>query len=248
MNSQSNWLSCLQSFEHPLLRLFCFPYAGGTTQIFQHWAKGLHKQVEIYSLQLPGRGIRYKEPLCKSMSVLIENLLPEFLPLLDKPYALFGHSMGALVSFALLREVRRHKRPLPKHFFVSARQAPHLPNKESLHHLPNEEFVKKLQMRYNGIPQVILQEPDLLALFLNNLKSDFEIFEKWQYIPEEPFSIPISVFGGTSDREIQYSDLEAWKEHTTSKFAVHMINGDHFFIQSQQATLLSLLSQKILEI
>lgn len=228
------------------LRLFCFPYAGGGASMFYAWSSGLPPEVQVCPVHLPGRENRLTEPPFTRLSPLVQKLARVLLPFTDMPFAIFGHSLGAVIGFELGRELRRQHRLRPIHLFVSARRAPQLPNHASpLHQLRDAEFLQELLSRYNGIPKVILQDRELMKLFLPVIKADMAILETYAYASEEPLECPISAFGGLLDREISHADLEAWSRQTRSTFAVQMFPGDHFFIQSARAYLLRALSQDL---
>src|SRR5918911_2389095 len=89
------------------LHLFCFPYAGGGSQIFRQWPQRLPSIVQVYSALLPGRGQRLREPPYPCLSALVEQLARVIEPYLDKPFAFFGHSLGAIIAFELARRLRR---------------------------------------------------------------------------------------------------------------------------------------------
>jgi medium-chain acyl-[acyl-carrier-protein] hydrolase len=103
----SNWFLCQKPERRASLRLFCFPYAGGSASIFRGWAQHLPPTVEVCAIQLPGRGGRLLEPAITRMPRLIQAIAPAFVPYLDIPFAFFGHSMGTLISLELARYLRR---------------------------------------------------------------------------------------------------------------------------------------------
>ena len=103
----SSWVVCTKS--HARLRLFCFPYAGGGASIYHPWSKRLSGDVEICPLYLPGRENRLREPCFKRLSSLVEELTDALTHFMDVPFAFFGHSMGALISFEVARRLRRSR-------------------------------------------------------------------------------------------------------------------------------------------
>jgi medium-chain acyl-[acyl-carrier-protein] hydrolase len=172
------------------------------------------------------------------MTQLVSALADAIAPLTDIPYAFFGHSLGGAVGFELIRELRRRGAPLPLHFFVSARPAPHLPHKYSpIHHLPQAAFISALEERY-GMADAALREPELAALLYPSLKADFEILSTWDYQPEEPIPVPITALGALEDKHATRSELEAWRELTTGPFSIHMFPGGHFYWLNDPAPLL----------
>jgi medium-chain acyl-[acyl-carrier-protein] hydrolase len=225
--------------------LFCFPYAGGGASIYQTWAEHLPDAVEVCPVQLPGRGARTKEKPLTDMVLLIEALAAALIPLLDKPYAFFGHSMGAVISFELARYLRSHQSPLPVHLFISGRVAPQITGTErTMSDLPEEEFIEEL-IRLNGTPREVLDNPELMSLMLPLLRADFLLCESYAYKVEPPLDCPITVFGGLQDVETGPEKLEGWSEQTTRGFVRRLLPGDHFFLHSQRADLLRALAQEL---
>ena len=240
-----SWIAYRKPRPQARLRLFCFPYAGGGALIFRTWADGLPADVEVCPIQLPGRGTRLMEPLFTQLSPLIQALAQALLPLLDKPFAFFGHSLGALVSFALARQLRRQYGVQPVHLFVSAGRAPQLPHQGlPVHTLPEEDFLAELR-RLNGTPSAMLEHEELMQIALPVLWADFAVYETYVYATELPLNCPISTFGGLRDRTVSQSDLEAWREQTSGSFSLQMFPGDHFFLNTTQPLLLRVLSQEL---
>ncbi len=179
---------------------------------------------------------------------LVPTLASALLPYLDKPFAFFGHSMGGLVSFELARLLRREYGLSPVHLFVSAHRAPQVPDPDApIHALPNPEFLQELR-RYNGTPEAVLENAELMQLLLPTLRADFAVVETYAYTPEQPLDCPITAFGGLDDREVSSNELEAWREQTKASFVLKMFPGDHFFLDSAKPLLLQSLSQKLHQI
>ena len=240
-----SWIAYSKPRPQARLRLFCFPYAGGGALIFRTWADGLPTDVEVCPIQLPGRGTRLMEPLFTQLSPLIQALAQALLPLLDKPFAFFGHSLGALVSFELARQLRRQYGVQPVRLFVSAGRAPQLPHRGlPVHTLPDGDFLAELR-RLNGTPRAVLEHEELMQIALPVLRADFAVYETYVYSTELPLNCPISIFGGLRDRTVSQSDLEAWREQTSGDFSLQMFPGDHFFLNTTQPLLLRVLSQEL---
>jgi surfactin synthase thioesterase subunit len=240
-----SWIACRQPRPQAHLRLFCFPYAGGGASIFRTWSDGLPAEVEVCPIQLPGRGTRLMEPLFTQLSPLIRALAQALLPLLDKPFAFFGHSLGAVVSFELARQLRRQYGVQPVRLFVSASRAPQLPHRGlPVHTLPEGNFLAELR-RLNGTPTEVLEHEELMQIALPVLRADFAVYETYMYPTEPPLNSPISAFGGLRDRTVSQSDLEAWREQTSVSFSRQMFPGDHFFLTTTQPLLLRVLSQEL---
>ena len=240
-----SWIACRKPRPQARLRLFCFPYAGGGALIFRTWSDGLPADVEVCPIQLPGRGTRLMEPLFTQLSPLIQALAQALLPLLDKPFAFFGHSLGALVSFELARQLRRQYGVQPVRLFVSASRAPQLPHRGlPIHTLPEGDFLAELH-RLNGTPRAVLEHEELMQIALPVLRADFAVYETYVYSTELPLNCPISTFGGLRDRTVSQSDLEAWHEQTSVAFSLQMFPGDHFFLKTTQPLVLRALWQEL---
>ena len=240
-----SWIAFRNPNPRARLRLFCFPYAGTGASIFRTWSDGLPADVEICPVQFPGRGTRLMETPFTQLLPLVQALAQALVPLLDKPFAFFGHSLGALVGFELARQLRRQSGVQPVHLFVSADRAPQIPQRDRpIHALPEREFLVELR-RLNGIPGKVLEEADLMQIMLPILRADFAVYETYVYSTEPPLKCPISIFGGLQDHRVSRSDLEAWRDQTSVSFSLRMFPGDHFFLNTTQPLLLQVLSQEL---
>ena len=228
------------------MRLFCFPYAGGSASVFRTWPDELPPAIEFYAIELPSRGKRIREPPITRMEPLVRGIAGAIEPLLDKPFCFFGHSMGALTSFELARLLRREGRPQPSHLFVSGSAAPQIEDTFRVKFdLPEPEFLDVLR-RLNGTPSEVLENEELLQLMLPMLRADFELLQTYEYTEEPPFSFPITAFGGLQDKEVSREDLEAWRVQTTATFILRNFAGDHFFLHTDRSRVLWAMSQELL--
>lgn len=243
--ASDSWIAFRKPNPPARLRLFCFPYAGSGASIFRTWPDGLPSDVEVCPVQFPGRGTRLMETPFTELSPLVEALAQALVPLLDKPFAFFGHSLGALVGFELARQLRRQSGVQPVHLFVSADRAPQIPHRDRpIHALPEGEFLVELR-RLNGIPGKVLEEAELMQIMLPILRADFAVYETYVYTTELPLGCPISAFGGLQDHRVSRGDLEAWRGQTSASFSLRMFPGDHFFLNTAQSLLLEALSQEL---
>lgn len=226
-------------------RLFCFPYAGGNASLFKMWPRHLPANVELFPIQLPGKGKRMTELPFIRISQIVEALASALFPYMDKPCAFFGHSMGAMISFELTRKLRKLHGFEPRHLFVSGRCAPQWPARTNrTYDLPEEEFMCELR-ELNGTPREVLEHAELMQLLLPQLRADFEAVETYEYRDEPPLSCGIDVFGGVGDRGVKRESLEAWRAQTTGPFSLTMLPGDHFFIHPEEQLFLHALSKKL---
>ncbi|WP_019505899.1 thioesterase II family protein [Pleurocapsa sp. PCC 7319] len=241
----NSWIARSRPNPNAKLRLFCLPYAGGAASTFSSWSTSLTSEVEICPIELPGHGYRIAERPLDRLEPLVEKLTHALLPYLDKPFAFFGHSMGGLVGFELTHKIRKHCNISPEHLFISGRHAPQVPgSKPPIHHLPEPKFINELG-RLNGTPKAVLENVELMELFLPVLRADFAAIETHAYIPKPRLDCPITVLGGIQDFEIACNDLEPWREQTNGNFSMQMFQGDHFFINSNQSTLLQFLNREL---
>jgi medium-chain acyl-[acyl-carrier-protein] hydrolase len=240
-----SWIIRRKPSPQARLRLFCFPYAGGGVSIFRAWSDTLPADVEVCPLQFPGRGTRLMEPPFTQLSPLVQAIAEALFPLLDKPFAFFGHSLGALVSFELARRLRRQYAVQPVRLFISADRAPQIPNRDpAIHSLPEGEFLTELR-RLKGTPTELLEDEEVMQIMLPVLRADFAVYETYRYSTEPPLNCPISAFGGLQDHRVNRGDLEAWRDHTGVSFSLTMFPGDHFYLNTTQPALLQALSQEL---
>jgi medium-chain acyl-[acyl-carrier-protein] hydrolase len=205
--------------------------------------------VELCRLQLPGRENRWREASFVTMPALVETLATVLQPYLNMPFAFFGHSMGALIAFELARYLRRETAALPAQLFASGRWAPHWPAPDApLYQLPEAEFITALRQRYDNIPDAVINDPELLALYLPLLRADVTLLDTYLYTPDQPLACPLLVCGGMDDGRVPRAALEAWAEHTTCPLRVQQFPGGHFYLQRQSArsALLQVFSQELM--
>ncbi|MGR5066594.1 thioesterase II family protein [Photobacterium sp. DNB22_13_2] len=219
--------------ENATLRVFLFPYAGGSAAIYNQWLENIPSHVEIIQLQLPGRANRFNEPLISSMPELINELGKEIAPLTDLPYIIFGHSMGGRICHNLINFLDANNHPLPIHFIASGCKAPHQErHKSGTHLLPKKEFIDEIK-RLNATPDEILNNIDFFNIYIDILRADFEVADYQSDIPKNKKKIPFTLFLGLFDDEVDISDIDEWKLHFNKEFSVKLFNGGHFFINTE---------------
>ena len=225
--------------------MFCFPYAGGAAVVYRNWGEFLPVTVQVIPVELPGRGARLKEASFVSLPALIGDLSEVILPLLDMPFVFFGHSMGAVIAFELAQCLRRKYDREPQAVFVAGRRAPQIPDSDPVsYNLPKEEFMEELS-RLEGTPKEVLEHAELMEMMIPLLRADFQVIQTYNYVADLPLRCPIIVYGGLQDHDVSREMLLPWKELTCSRFALHMLPGDHFFLRSSQTLLLGLLTREL---
>jgi medium-chain acyl-[acyl-carrier-protein] hydrolase len=226
------------------LRLLCFPYAGGGGSVFRTWANALPADIELWVIELPGRETRFKERPFQELAPLVAALTDAVGPQLQAPFAIYGHSLGATIGLCFARELRRRSLGGPVHLFASGRRAPQLPEPAPMSRLPEPQFLAGLR-QLGGIPDAVLAEPELMAIFVPILRADFAVSEAELPAPDEPLDCPITVLGGTTDEKATIAELEAWRIQTRAAFEREMFPGGHFFIQSARDAFLGSLSRRL---
>jgi medium-chain acyl-[acyl-carrier-protein] hydrolase len=226
------WLVRLAGNSYAPLRIFAFPFAGGSATAYAPWRDWLVPEVELFGVQLPGRSVRFHEPPISDMSELIDALVPSLLPMLDRPFVLFGHSNGALMSFALLERLQRMRQPLPSGIILSGKACPDVSHRPKLYsQLPDDAFLKRIES-LGGTPRELLDSPDLMRLFLPILRADFVLGERY-CLPSVDASlgnVRTLILAGEED-DTAVEDVFAWKKVFPEARTVCM-RGGHFFIDT----------------
>ena len=239
------WLVRPRPNSQASMRLFCFPYSGGSASLYYAWASCLPSAIEVCAVQLPGRGTRFTEPLCPQLPTLVREIADALLSYFDKPFAFFGHSMGALIGFELARYLRRQYRLSPVRLLVSGHGAPQMPDQHApLHCLPDAELLAKLR-ELKGMPERVLENAELLELVLPILRADLTLCETYVYAPDEPLDCGISAFGGLADDYVSRAELEAWQTQTLGAFAVRTFPGNHFFVNTARSQVLETIGREL---
>ncbi len=237
-DSGNPWLPHRTFREGASLRLFCFPFAGGAAHVFRPWVTAFPPTIEVCPLQPPGRWTRLKEPPFREMRPMVLSVVDAFqAEFVERPYALFGYSVGALVAFEVAREVRRRGLRAPALLIVGARSAPHLPlPARRLHELGDDALVAGIESLYGALPAAALASPELRALFLGVIRADLEVFERYTYVPEEALDVPLIAMGGVNDPVVDVAGVHAWQRNTNSRFVPHLFPGAHFFAFAESQT------------
>lgn len=240
------WITCQKPNPAATLRLFCFPYGGGDAATFNGWAASLPSCVEVWAARLPGRGQRVNEAPFTSLTPLVEALADAMFPLLEaRPFAFFGHSMGALLAFELAHLCSDEFGLRPARIYVSGQCAPHLPRTDPpSYDLPEPDFLNRIR-EMNGTSAAVLANSELMQMLLPALRADFAICETYTCAHRTPLSCPISAYGGLRDESVSRVAMQAWRLHTDDTLTVRMFPGDHFFIRSAQPLVLDTLAREL---
>lgn len=231
MNTQ--WLRCYKVNPNAKVRLICFPYAGGSASVFHPWLQWLPEWVELHAVQLPGRAERIVEPHINTMQEYICGVKAELIALTDKPYLLFGHSMGALAAFEALVMVHQTRLPMPERCVFSAALAPNRPRRmKPISELPQQAFIEELK-KLNGTPEQVFNSPGLIDFCLPYIRADFSVVERFEtgFLGQLPSHSTV-IYG--SEDKMTEQDMQEWQSFFSNEIKITAYIGDHFFIHDDE--------------
>jgi surfactin synthase thioesterase subunit len=239
--SARRWLVGTASRTQPI-RLYCFPHGGGSVAEYVRWAPQL-PGVEVWGVQLPGRGTRIAEPPLLEMAEVAAAIAHE-VPFVG-PYAFFGHSLGALVAYEVSKKLRDAGARLPDRLLLSGYPAPELARTHSpIHHWPDEQFLAEVDRRHGGLPAEVHSDASLRAAVLPALRTDFQVLETYRHQPEAPLPCPITAMAGVDDH-ISIEELQAWGGHTAVGVTVCRFPGGHFYLHERRDRVLRTLATQL---
>lgn len=238
MIAEKKWCVTYKKNPQAILRIFCFPHSGGGASTYFPWVDKLSSSLELVSIQLPGRENRFYESLVNDLDVITAELCKEFEQYKEKPFIVFGHSLGALLCYEFVKGLHKFYNIYPKHMFISAAKAPHLPFRiKKLSHLSDDKVIKELSI-YGEIDQTLRENPQILSMFLPIFRSDFSIGENYFYKKTPLPSFNITAFYGENDPTVKEEEINAWQKHTAGCFRSLSFEGGHFFIKDKQDEIL----------
>lgn len=240
------WVTCPNPAPSAVKRLFCLPYAGGGASVYRSWGKSLGSSIEVCPIQLPGREARLFEPSFDDITPLIEATLKHLTPYLDKPYAFYGHSMGALLAFELTRAIERKPNLLrPERIFLGAHRAAHLPrHRKPMHELSHQEFLAVLR-DYGGFVDEIINNDEMMELLLPAIRADFKLCDTYRFEDRGQVSCPIHLLAGALDNKTTVESIQAWQQHSAATVDLEIIDGGHFFLNTHTPIVLGHISKKL---
>ena len=243
----NGWLAERDIRSGARLRLFCLPHAGSGSAAFYRWKRELPATIDVCPVLLPGREGRLRENSMIDAVALAREIVAATNPYLDMPFAIFGHSMGALLAYEWTVQLAKAKLPEPVCLFVSGREGAHLPLPyPEIHRLGDKELVAELQRRYGGTPDSLLDDAELREVFLPILRADLNLVETYRHGPETVLQCQIMAFAGKDDKSVSDAGLEAWGTLTRGTFSSCRFTGDHFYtIGEGQPELLKAIAKRL---
>jgi surfactin synthase thioesterase subunit len=238
------WIRQYHPAPGAAVRLLCLPHAGGSASFYFPLSRALSPALEVLAVQYPGRQDRRAEPNIEDLPTLARRILGALDGWLDRPLALFGHSMGATVGFELARMLEQERGVAPAWLFASGRRAPSMPRDERIHLESDEGFIKELR-RLSGTDGNILGDEEMLRMILPATRADYRAAETYRYQPGPALGCPITAFVGDDDPKVTVEEARAWSAHTTAAFDFHVFDGGHFYLTSHQSELLKIIADQV---
>lgn len=232
----ARWFRCYDPRPEARVRLLCFPHAGGTATFFRKWALDLPREIELHAIELPGRENRLREPCIEEMDALVDVVADAAVVMLDRPAALLGHSLGALVAYETVQRIEALRRAPLARLFVSGQTAPHRRQRTS-RHLSSDEALWDEVRRLGGTDLSLLDESSVRDVVLPTLRSDYRLGETYDGSASRSLLTPITVLVSDGDPEVTVAEATAWRERTLGGCTLHQFAGDHFYLIDHQPVL-----------
>jgi surfactin synthase thioesterase subunit len=239
-----NWVRRFHPAPDSKARLVCLPHAGGSASVFFSLSRALTPEVEVLAVQYPGRQERRHEPNIGNIPDLADQVFAALRSLGDRPLALFGHSMGAVVAYEVAVRMQGAGLPSPVHLFASGRRAPSLYRDERIHQQSDARIVSELRT-LSGTSAGMLADPEILEMILPAVRSDYRAIETYRHDPGRKLDCPVTVLTGYSDPRVSMDEARAWDEHTTGPTELRVLPGGHFFLIDQSEHVSAILRQKL---
>lgn len=248
VSTRSIWANCPMPDVNARSRLFCLPYAGAGASIYRAWPGALRNAAEVWPVHLPGRERRLSDPAAETIENLATRTAKGIAAHLDRPFVLFGHSMGALICYEVARALRRLGLRQPDALMLSGYGGPHLPdNRPPIHALPDEAF-KDAVAALDGTPRDVMDHDELMELLLPLLRADFKLVETYRHRSEAPLDVPIFVYAGRDDRDTPQEALEGWAHCTNRPVSITVFDGGHFYVRDHAKALMDQIRQDLMSL
>ncbi|MDX2602272.1 alpha/beta fold hydrolase [Streptomyces caniscabiei] len=226
------WLRNYRPAPDAPVRLLCLPHAGGSASAYHPMAMALAPAADVLAAQYPGRQDRYAEPPASSVRELAERIAEAVSGDDDRPLALFGHSMGALVAYEVALALEAAGRT-PVRLFVSGRRAPSTPRTGPRLHLGSDAELLRAVRRLGGTDGQVFEDEELVQLVLPALRGDYRALETYEPRPDDRLTCPLTVLTGDADPVTPVADARAWAGHTDGPTELCVFPGGHFYLNER---------------
>ncbi len=242
--NSNNWLPFAKELSHEEIPVFCFHHAGGNAAFFREWlAPAQRLGLRLCPVELPGRASRFHQQPYTNCFELVTEIAAAIKPLCNRPFALFGHSLGALIAFEIAHLLPQRNL---SGLFISGRRPPHMPTPQPHRHTLSDQDLTQELLGLAGTPEEVLQHPELIELFLPALRADFTVTETypWQLAGryDAKLSCILHTFCGDTDAEISGDIMDQWLRYGSGKTASYTFSGGHFYLQQHRDALLRRIS------
>ncbi|MFE2099420.1 MULTISPECIES: thioesterase II family protein [unclassified Streptomyces] len=244
-HGDSAWIKRYRPLESPSLRLFCLPYAGGNAGAFHRWAQAPLDGVEVVAVQYPGRQDRFAEECLPDMEALADGVASALVPLLDRPFALFGHSMGASVAYEVALRLEHRYRARPRRVFVSAAASPLRPRSHTDVHLRSDDAMVEWFGELGAMDEAVLADPELRPLVLPAMRADLRLIETYRPPSGRLTTAPVTAYVGDADPGVDPDDARAWQDLTSAEFSFRAFSGGHFYLSDHEEALLADITERL---
>ncbi|MFC5152992.1 thioesterase II family protein [Streptomyces amakusaensis] len=238
------WVRRYHAADESPVQLVCLPHAGGSASFYFPMSQSLAPAVDVLSVQYPGRQDRRNEPGITDLGLFADQLTEQLVPWLDRPMALFGHSMGAALAFEVTRRLERDHGAAPVRIFASGRRSPASFRPETVHLRDDDGIVREMK-ELSGTDARILGDEEVLRMVLPAIRTDYTAIENYRAAPEDTVRTSVTVLTGESDPRTSDEEAEAWAGHTTGEFAIHRYPGGHFFLANHQQSIMRIVSDEL---
>lgn len=228
--------------------LFCLPYAGGSETAYYNWKKYLDSSIELYPIELKGRGRRFNESCYKNIEEATDDIFERIKnKIIDDEYAIYGHSMGSLLAYELYYKIIEENMKKPKHIFFSGYEAPSvIRERENIYKLPDYDFMKKV-IDIGGTPEEVINNNEILEIFMPIIRNDFKILENYKYKKRnKKIECNISILNGKQD-DINLEEILSWKNHVDMGLKLYNFEGNHFFINNNVENIVSIINNTLVK-
>lgn len=228
----------------PVIDLYCLPCAGASATMYLRWRRVVPSWVNVMPVELPGRGMRLGEPFVEDFQALVSQLCNELSYGESSRWAIFGHSMGALLAYGITSRLQSMGASMPVMLFVSGSPAPSLRDPDRFPDTNSDAALIADLRKQGGTPQEVFDSPELLHLTLDALRADYRVCEGFDYRQNPPLTVPIQVFAGRHD-DIDPHRIGAWWDEAGDSFALHWFDGGHFFIREYERQVLRMVERSL---